>query len=436
MTVELTDKVVKELPTPAAGNKVTYDSEVRGLGVRVTAAGARAYVFNYRVKGAGTERRITIGDASDWKLKAARDKARELRRRVDDGEDPMGNLHAQRAAPTVNDLADRFEAEHLTKRREKTGKDYRAMLRLYVRPELGNRKVAEVKRADVEKLHGKIAQKAPYAANRTVAMLSKIFSLAIAWELRADNPAKGIERAPEQKRERFLTGAEIARLSEVLADHPEKASANVVRLLLLTGARRGEVLSATWNQFDLSAGVWLKPAATTKQKKDHRLPLSAPALQLLQQMKAEADQENTRRQKDGLKPLPFLFPGADGKPLQEIKHFWAAVCRKAGLSELVEKTDANGKVAKGADGKPAMVWQPTVRIHDLRHTHASILASLGLSLPIIGALLGHTQAATTARYAHLLDDPLRAATERLGAIVTGAGREGAEVVPMLGGRRP
>jgi integrase len=123
-------------------------------------------------------------------------------------------------------------------------------------------------------------------------------------------------------------------------------------------------------------------------------------------MKAEADRENARRDRHGLKPLPFLFPGTDGKPLQEIKHFWAAVCRKAEITG--------------------------VRIHDLRHTHASILASLGLSLPIIGALLGHTQPATTARYAHLLDDPLRAATERLGAIITGAGKKGAEVVPLVG----
>lgn len=409
MAVRLTDKLVKELPAPAAGNKITYDEDVRGLGVRVTSAGARAYVFNYRVKGAGTERRVTIGDAKDWTLKAARDKASMLRRRVDDGEDPMGDLHAQREAPTVNELADRFEAEHLTKRRPSTVRDYKTMLRLYVRPELGNRKVAAVEREDIEKLHAKIAKKAPYVANRTHSLLSVMFSKAIGWKMRADNPAKGIERAPEEKRERFLTELEIARLSEVLAEHPEQSSANAVRLLLLTGARRGEVLGAQWSQFDLAAGIWTKPAATTKQKKDHRLPLSAPALQLLSEMKTAADKENVRRRRDGLKPPPFLFPGKDGKPLQEIKHFWAAVCGKAGISG--------------------------VRLHDLRHTHASILASLGLSLPIIGALLGHTQAATTHRYVHLLDGTQRAATERLGAIVTAAGKEGGEVVPLLAAAR-
>ena len=114
-------------------------------------------------------------------------------------------------------------------------------------------------------------------------------------------------------------------------------------------------------------------AATTKQKKEHRVPLSAPAMLLLAVMKSDSDRENDRRAKDGLSPFLALFPGKDGKPLTEIKHFWASVCRRAGITG--------------------------VRVHDLRHTHASILASLGLSLPIIGRLLGHTQAATTQRYA-------------------------------------
>jgi integrase len=113
-------------------------------------------------------------------------------------------------------------------------------------------------------------------------------------------------------------------------------------------------------------------------------------------MKAEADGENERRARDKLPPIVCLFPGKDGKPLTDIKHFWASICRKADIA--------------GA------------RLHDIRHTHASILASMGLSLPIIGALLGHTQVATTQRYAHLMDDPLRAATERAGAAISGGER--------------
>jgi integrase len=133
-------------------------------------------------------------------------------------------------------------------------------------------------------------------------------------------------------------------------------------------------------------------------------------------------------------------PGGKGtppsyEPLTEIKRIWASVCKTAGLAERVARTDARGQPVTNDKGEPVMVWESTVRLHDLRHTHASILASLGLSLPIIGALLGHTQASTTHRYAHLMDDPLRAATERLGAIVTGTGEATGNVVQMADAKR-
>jgi integrase len=365
-------------------------------------------VLRYR-NADGRDTQITIGSPPAWNVAAARKHADWLRHQVDSGVDPLAERKSIRGAPTVAELADRFEAEHLIRRRPKTARDYRALLRLYIRPAMGTSKVASVKLSDVERLHRKIATTAPYMANRAAAVLSKMFALAIKWEMRVDNPTRGLERSPEVKRQRFLSPAEIVRLSEVLASHTEKASANVVRLLLLTGARRGEVLSATWDQFDLAVGVWVKPAATTKQRADHRIPLSAPSLQLLTGLKIEADLENERRARHKLPTQRFLFPGKEGNSLSEIKHFWAAVSEKAGITGI--------------------------RLHDLRHTHASILASLGLSLPIIGALLGHTQPATTARYAHLLDDPLRAATERVGAIVTGAAKVGGEVVPIADGRR-
>lgn len=410
MAERLADKVVKELQPPVAGNRITYDEDVKGFGIRVTSAGAKAFILNYR--SAGRERRITIGSFPDWGVSAAREEAKRLKRFVDQGQDPMSDRHADRAAPTIDCLAERFEVEHLAKRRPATQTDYRSILRLHIRPALGKMKVADLRHADVERLHRRIAATAPYQANRTIAVLSKMLSLAVKWEMRADNPAKGIERAPEEKRERFLSPTEIGRLAGVLLGHRERTSANAIRLLLLTGARRGEMLSSRWSEFDLSAGVWLKPSAHTKTKKEHRVPLSAPALLLLLEMRGEADKEVKRGGK-----AEFVFPGVDGKPLQEIKRAWLSICRSAGLATRVEMTDAKGKVVKGADGQPVMVWQSSVRIHDLRHTYASILASAGLSLPIIGALLGHTQAATTQRYAHLMDDPLRAATERVGAIV-------------------
>lgn len=433
---KLTDAMVKDLASPASGNRIVYDSEVKGFGVRITKAGARAFILNYRAS--GRERRITIGSYPDWKTTPARDQAKELKKRIDVGEDPMGTRHALRAAPTMDDLADRFEEEHITKRRAATEKDYKSILKLYVRPELGKLKVADIRHSDIERLHARIAKKAPYRANRTVAVLSKMFSLAVKWEYRTDNPARGIERSPEEKRERFLSPAEIEKLAGVLATHREKVTANAIRLLLLTGARKGEMLSAQWSEFDLDAAVWVKPSAHTKTKKEHRIPLSAPALLLLTEMKKEAqkklDEENrTRAPKAPERKLTCLFPGDRGEPISAPRKAWVSICRQAGLAYEEPKLDAKGKPVLDKDGKPVTVWQPTVRIHDLRHTYAAILASAGLSLPIIGRLLGHTQAATTQRYAHLMDDPLRAATERVGAIVSG--KPSAEVLAGPGSAR-
>jgi integrase len=222
-----------------------------------------------------------------------------------------------------------------------------------------------------------------------------MFSLTIRWGWRTDNPAKGIERNQEQKRHRYLAGDELGRLTKALAEHEDQQAANIIRLLLLTGARRGEVQSATWDQFDLVSGTWVKPGSTTKQKTDHRVPLSAPARQLLAELREKAA-------KDAL----YVFPGRGGEGHRvEINAAWAAICKSANITQA--------------------------RMHDLRHTYASVLASAGLSLPTIGALLGHSQPATTARYAHLFDDPLRAATERVGAIVTG--KSAAEIVLLKKG---
>jgi integrase len=166
--------------------------------------------------------------------------------------------------------------------------------------------------------------------------------------------------------------------------------------------------------FDFDNGIWTKPSAHTKQRRLHRVPLNGPALRLLVEMKEEA----TRKAKhNGLAMSPYVFLGAGGKSLTDIKRSWAAVCLKAGLTEQVAKKTRDGKVAKGKDGKPIMIAQPSVRMHDLRHSFASILVSAGASLPLIGQLLGHTQVQTTQRYAHLFDDPLRKAAESVGEVV-------------------
>jgi integrase len=255
----------------------------------------------------------------------------------------------------------------------------------------------------------------PVRANRVVEVLRKAFNLAIRWGWRTDNPVSGVQKNQEERRTRYLTADEILRLSAALRAHPEKTSANAIRLLMLTGARRSEVLGARWDMFDLDAGVWVKPSAHTKQRREHRVPLSAPAIELLKKMKVMATG-------------PYVFPSADGRALTDIKRSWLSVCRTAGLAEQVPRRTRSGNVVHGKDGDPLMGWRATARIHDLRHTFASILTSQGLSLPIVGALLGHTQAQTTARYAHLLDDPLRAAIERVAAIVMGADSAGASGV--------
>jgi integrase len=388
----LTDQMIKRLPTPGRGNRITYDEAVKGFGVRVTATGARAFVLTYRRRSDGLQRRYTIGAFPDWSVGTARDEAKRLKRAIDGGADPVGEHRATREAPTVNDLADRFEAEHLPRKRPSTARDYRGILNGLVRPALGKRKVASLAFEDIDALHRTVAKNnGPYRANRTVAVVSKMCNLAVQWRWLSANPARGVEREDEQKRKRYLSAAELGRLSKALAEHDDRDAADIFRLLLFTGARSGEVRAARWADFDLQAGTWTKPGATTKQRTEHIVPLNAPARQLLSACKRTSE---------------YVFPGRRGGHRVEIKANWRQICKAAKITGL--------------------------RIHDLRHSYASQLASAGVGLHVIGALLGHTQPQTTARYAHLFDDPLRQATERAGAIITG--KKAAPVMPLRGRR--
>ncbi len=428
---KLTEAVCNRLARecPERGNRITYDAELPGFGLRVTANGVCSFVLNY-VNSGGLERRATIGEFPGMKVQAARERAEALRTEIRAGTDPLTERRREREAPSMADLCDRYLEEHAAKKR--TGKEDRAKIERHIRSRLGNQKVATVSFADIDRLHRDLTKAgSPIEANRVVALLSKMFALAIRWGMRPDNPAKGIERNPEEKRTRYLSGDELRRLIDALTKHPSQNAANAVRLLLLTGARRAEVLGATWDQFDLAAGVWTKPSSHTKQKREHRVPLSAPARQLLVGIKERADQG---AKKTGRPAARFVFPGRSGDTsMKDLKTAWATLCGAAGLIETAPKTTRAGKPVLGKDGKPLTITRPTVRLHDLRHTYASVLASAGLSLPVIGALLGHTQPGTTARYAHLFDDPLRAATERVGAIVSGSGGEPATVTPIRQG---
>jgi integrase len=389
--MKLTDNLLRQLPTPERGNRITYDDAVKGFGVRVTAAGGRAFILNYRRKLDGRERRYTIGSFPDWGTTAAREEAKRLKRLVNGGADPVGEQEDNRAAATVADLCARFERDYLSRNRPSTQRVYRQQIRTDIVPSFGRMKVAAVSHADVDGFHHRLSTRAPTHANRTIAVLSRMFSLAIRWGWRTDNPCKGIERNQENKRHRYLTHTEIARLSEALASLRDRNAANAVRLLLLTGARQGELLAARWADIDLEAKIWAKPASTTKQATLHRVPLSEAACRLLAQMRKQADVD-----------AEWIFPARGGGHRPHVNEPWIKARKAAKLDGL--------------------------HLHDLRHTFASTLASAGLSLPVIGALLGHSTPVTTHRYAHLFDDPLRAATERASAILTGTNP--AEIVPL------
>jgi integrase len=371
----LTDALVRALERPAAGNRITYDSELKGFGARVTAAGSIGFIVNYRRRADGLERRYTIGAYPAWSVAAARKKAAELKRHIDNGGDPVGEHAIERGAPTIADLAERFLAEHVTKLRPHTQDDCRSMLRNDILPVLARFKVAAVQFEHIERLHASITKRAPVRANRALALVSKMFMLAIKWRMRADNPCRGVERNREQARRRYLSPEETARLLAALSGDPDQDAADAFRLLLLTGARKNEVMSAMWDQIDLDSGYWRK------------VPLSMAAKQMLAARAAVPVSSSSR-----------VFDCDRNSLLRA----WRRICRAAEISDA--------------------------RVHDLRHTHASRLASAGVGLHTIGTLLGHTNPKTTHRYAHLLDDPLRAATEKASALITGA--PSAEIKPM------
>jgi integrase len=404
--MKLTNATVRALPLPPTGNKVHYDDDLPGYGARVTAAGVKAFVITYRVRSTQRQRTMTIGRCDVWAEGAARREAKRLKQLVDQGQDPLGEIHEERALPTVNELADRFLAEHVVpKTRPSTAKTYKGHIRRHVRPTFGARKVTDVTTEDVERLQARLTKECgPIGANRTLATVTTMFSQAVRWRLREDNPCAGVGRNKENKRKRYLKGDELPRLLAALSGYRTPRMANVIRVLMMTGARSGEVLAMRWADLDLTGGTWLKPAETVKQGEDHHAPLSAPLCLLLSEIAAE-------QKKMGI-TSEWVFPTRTGAHTrhEDLWKAWQEICQAANLVGV----------------KP----------HDLRHDFASRLVSAGASLPLIGALLGHSNQATTQRYAHLQMDPLRAAVEKVGQALVNSRRESADApVPMRGGRR-
>lgn len=359
------------------GNLV-WDIDINGFGVRCQKA-AKVYVLKTRV--AGRQRWFTIGKhGSPWTPEKARREALSLLGAIADGEDPAKDRGARQKQFTVTDLAARFVHEHVdAKRKASTAKDYRSILRRIVLPALGNMDISSVARDDVAKLHHSL-KATPYQANRTLALLSKMFNWAERHDYRPDasNPCRHIEKFRERSRDRFLSEEELARLAQTLEDAETNGQKSphvlaAIRLLLFTGARLSEILSLRWEYIDIDRSMILLPDSKTGKK---AIYLSTPALEVL---------ADVPRLEDNPHVIVGLKPGAH---LVNLQKPWRAIRGRAGLED--------------------------VRLHDLRHSFASFAAAGGSSLPVIGKLLGHTQAATTERYAHLAADPLRNANEETG----------------------
>ncbi|MEQ9811645.1 MAG: tyrosine-type recombinase/integrase [Azospirillaceae bacterium] len=352
-----------------------WEDDIPGLGLRVFPSGRKGYVVQYRA--GRRSRRMSLGPSTVVTCEQARTRAIGIIAAARNGKDPAAERDAGRKAITVKELAERFDREHISLRvKPSTAKEYRRNLERFILPALGRLTVTGITRADVAKFHHDLRH-IPYQANRCLEVISKMFSLAELWGLRPDssNPRKHIKKYPEEKRERFLSAAELRRVGEVLREMEvegvELPSAILaVRLLILTGCRLNEIMTLKWEYVDFTDKVLRLPDSKTGAKVVH---LGQPAVELL-------------KAAERIEDYSWVIIGTlEGKRLSDLQPFWQRVRARAGLKDA--------------------------RIHDLRHTFASTAVAAGQGLPMIGKLLGHTQVQTTARYAHLASDPVKSAAD-------------------------
>jgi integrase len=406
---KLTKRFVDALK-PVSRDTLHRDSDLKGFALRVKPpsakhpAGARTWVVQYRNK-IGRTRKLALGKVGVLTPEEARGAAQDALRAATKGGDPSAARHAQRDDPTVGELVERYlsdgPADKPTKKASSWAIDA-SNLRRHVVPLLGRKALSALTTADVQRFQRDVTQGKTKAdgkgerkrgrmrvrggsgtAWRATVVLAGMLAWAVGRGMRADNPAKGVRLNKLTRRERFLSGAELARLGEALAkldaQRANPASLAIVRLLILTGARRNEVASLKWEHVDFERKALRLADSKTGQKV---VPLGAPALDVLAKL-PRSDES------------PWVFPGARGKGHhQGVPAVWRNLVKLARLKD--------------------------VRLHDLRHGFASVAVADGGSLYLVGKVLGHTQAATTQRYAHLQLDPVRAVADRTARKLAGA----------------
>jgi integrase len=369
----ITKALVERAPIPNKGQTFIRDDELKGFALRVTAHGAKSFIWEGRIN--GKNRRITIGQFPDKTVVAARQKALEMRTAIGNGEDPTKESRAKRAERTFGSLVDEY-LERYAKVEKRSWRQDDSVIRNHIPKSWLTRKASDISREEVIRLKDDVRKNSgPYAANHVIRLLRAMFNLARNdWGyLIEENPAARVKQFDEEKRDRFLSPEELRRVSTALADEPNEYWRAYFALSLLLGTRRSELLSARWQHVDFERRTLRIPE--TKAGRPHTLPLPNAALAILESLPSRAGVSE------------WLFPG-DGSTghLAEPKKAWDRVRRQAGVRD--------------------------VRIHDLRRTLGSWLAASGYSLPLIGKTLNHSNESTTAIYARLQLDPVREALER------------------------
>lgn len=378
--IDQTSATVKEV--------VLWDSSLPGFGVRIKPSGVKSFVIQYRNRH-GRSRRVTLGRYGVMTLEEARTEARQQLSAVSRGSDPRQDRDEGRSAMTIKDLADRYMSDHCEGRcKESTIKAHQWLLDRFIIPALGRRSIHELRHSDVDRLHQSLKE-TRYNANRVLGLLKAMYGRARIWGLVEPHvdPTTGVRPFRETRRQRFLSMEELKKLAITLdlAEQDGTISRTVgaaYRLLVLTGARLSEIQKLKWEEVDLANDLILLKEHKSDRHGAKAIPLSQAASRILESI--ERVDEN-----------PYVFVGMkENQHITDLQRPWRRIRSRAGLSDI--------------------------RIHDLRHTFASMGISVGGSLPIIGGLLGHRTPQATAVYAHLAADPLRQTTEQVGTVIGNA----------------